>query len=191
MLRKILCIKMFIINSCLSLAFQQAEPVHNFSPKSDFELQGRIVLYDWDLHESTLSDDFVFMISDNPSYDFAYVRVIYRPFWGFDAPKATDRDGLDRMAFIGRGPRWRLSLYVPQNDEERSACNTVGLNPKYQDETGSGEILRYIPTPGATTAETGKIPPLASLPCFILNHKGLTRVIEDTKPKGGNRGQSP
>ena len=45
------------------------------------------------------------------------------------------------------------------------------VNHKYEDETGSGEIPRFIPTPGSNI---DKMPPVQSLHCYILKNNGLT-----------------
>ena len=141
-----------------------------FKNDSDTTLRGRIVLYDWATHETTSGDDFVVKTADSNE---PYARVIYKPFWGFDAPPAMPKDRLDRWAFVGRGSTWNFTVHPPQNVEEKAACSSHIVNHKYEDESGTGEIPRFVPTPGATTE---KIPSLQSLPCFILKREGLARV---------------
>jgi hypothetical protein len=131
-------------------------------------LHGRIVLYDWLAHETTNGDDFV-VKTDIPKEP--YVRVIYKPFWGFDAPAAEPKDKLARIAFIGRGARWNFAMHEPQSLEEKTGCSMVIVNHQYEDERGSGEIPRFIPTPGS---DVEKLPSPQSLPCYILKHNGLT-----------------
>jgi len=155
--------------SCAPLAAQDTV-LSQFKTSAETELRGRIILYDWFSHEHTSDDAFVVKTTDTK---LPYVRVLYRVYWGFDAPAAKETDVLDRWAFIGRGTMWSFFIHNPQEIEEKQACAFHINAYKYEDETGSGEIPRFIPTPGAGTAG---IPPIESLPCFILRRGGLTRV---------------
>jgi hypothetical protein len=65
-------------------------------------LQGRIVLYDWLLHETTQTDDFVLKMSNTRNGAARFARIIYKPYLGWDAPRAEARDVLDRLAFVGQ-----------------------------------------------------------------------------------------
>ena len=156
----------------LSVAAQQSIPGLQ-TGRSERKLHGRIVLYDWVSHETTANDDFVIKIPDAKDGSPTYARVIYRPFWGFDAPPAAAKEVLDRWAFVGRGASWEFTVYTPQTSQEIAACSAPIVNHKYEDETGSGEIPRFVPTPGA---ETEKVTSVQSLPCFILNRDGMARV---------------
>ena len=159
----------------LSVAALQS-PAEPLTGTGEKRLQGRIVLYDWASHEATTNDDFVLKTVDSKNSSPQYARVIYKPFWSFDAPKATAKDLLDRWAFVGRGASWSFTVHAPQNSEERVACSAPIANHKYEDETGSGEIPRFVPTPGA---DIEKIPSVQSLPCFILRRDGMARVTSD------------
>ena len=46
-------------------------------------MQGRIVMYDWALHETTANDDFVFKVLGPHKDEMHYVRVIYGPLSGW------------------------------------------------------------------------------------------------------------
>jgi hypothetical protein len=149
------------------------DPVSNpLKTGTDAQLRGRIVLYDWFSHDHTSSDEFVVRTPDPGQ---PYVRVIYKVYWGFDAPAATAKDMLDRWAFIGHGSMWIFSVHAPQSTEEKSACASPSLAHRYQDETGNGEIPQFIATPGADAVG---VPSIKDLPCFILKRDGLTRIVK-------------
>jgi hypothetical protein len=157
-------IPILMIGALLSLAQQ---PVSDTPITEETTFRGRIILYDWVEHEMTSGDDFIVKTIDlKPQF----TRVIYRPYWGFDAP--ASKDVLPRLAFIGRGKTWNFAVHAPRTSEERTACSPAILNHKYEDETGRGEIPRFVPTPGADTV---KVPALRTLTCFILNSRGLTQ----------------
>lgn len=160
------------IAAWLSAAAQQPIPSLQ-SGRGERKLHGRIVLYDWVSHETTANDDFVIKILDAKDGNPTYARVIYRPFWGFDAPPTAAKEVLDRWAFVGRGASWGFTVYTPQTSQEVAACSAPIVNHKYEDEHGNGELPRFISTPGA---EEANILSVASIPCFILNRGGLTRV---------------
>lgn len=174
----------FMIAASLPVAAQQPLP-NVLSGNTETTLRGRIVLYDWASHEATAKDDFVIKTMDAKDGNLRYARVIYKPFWGFDAPAAKAKDVLDRWAFVGRGASWSFVAHTPQASEERAACSAPITNHKYEDETGTGEIPRFISTPGA---EAEKVPPVHVLPCFILNRGGLARSdhAESVDLGGGN-----
>jgi hypothetical protein len=136
-------------------------------------MQGRIVLYDWVLHETTINDDFVLKLVRPRDSQPQYVRVRYGPALGWDAPNPSREDALDRWAFVGKGAVWSLTLHVPRSDVERTRCSSPIAGYKYEDETGTGEIPRFVRSPGA---EAEKIPDAQTLPCFILSKGGLKRV---------------
>jgi hypothetical protein len=142
---------------------------------SEIKLVGRIVLYDWVQHEMTSTDDFVVeVLLASGKGSARYARVIYQPFWGgWDAPPPEPKDVLNRWAFVGTGPKWTFLVHVPRTAQEKLTCSEPVRNHKYEDETGSGEIPRFVATPGAVS---GGIPPVQSLPCFILNRGGLAQA---------------
>lgn len=139
----------------------------------EIKLVGRIVLYDWVQHEMTSTDDFVVEASAASGKDRArFARVIYKPFWGgWDAPPPKRKDLLNRWAFVGIGPTWAFLVRAPGTAEEKRTCSEPVQNHKYEGETGTGEIPRFVATPGAVSVG---IPPVQSLPCFILERDGLT-----------------
>jgi hypothetical protein len=134
------------------------------------------VLYDWFSHEQTSNDEFVIKTSDPGT---PYVRLIYRAYWGFDAPTPSSKDVLDRWAFIGRGVMWTFSVHSPETSGEKMACAFSVAGFKYEDETGSGEVPRFILTPGA---DASGVPSISTLPCFILKRGGLARVDPSKQP---------
>ena len=133
--------------------------------------RGRIVLYDWFSHEFSASEDFVVKTFEPGT---PYIRVMYRPQWDFDAPaKESKKDVLNRWAFIAHGALWNFSVLQIKTNSQTNWCRIDTLNYNYQDETGRGQIPRFLPIPGASAKG---IPPVKSLPCFVLRPGGLTRV---------------
>lgn len=130
-------------------------------------IRGRIVLYDWFEHETTSGDDIVVKTTAPHS---RYVRIIYKPLWGFDAPSNPRIKRLDRLAFVGRGPILDFKVHAPETREQISACSSPLTDHVYKGKTGTEPIPRFVPTPGASKHG---IPPVSSLPCFILNENGL------------------
>jgi hypothetical protein len=171
---RIVTVIFLVCTAWLWLAGKQSDVFKN---DGNTVLQGHIVLYDWTAHETTSGDDFVVKTADANT---PYVRVIYKPFWGFNAPPAQPKDRLDRLAFVGRGANWSFVVHQPQSVEEKAGCSSRIVNHKYEDENGSGEIPRFIPTPGAATEQ---VPSLQSLPCFILKRGGLARLNSDNAPR--------
>jgi hypothetical protein len=152
-----------------TLDAQNALPAN--SVESDSQIfHGRIVLYKWSDHEYTFFDDFVVKTGDKIT---PFVRVIYRPLWGFDAPEPNANDRLDRYAFLAHGALWSFSVRNPGGELEKSACENVVTMVHYQDETGSGDLPVYVPTPGASIPGSFDI---RRIPCFILNFGGMKRV---------------
>lgn len=133
--------------------------------------RGRIVLYDWFSHEFSASEDFVVKTFDPRT---PYIRIMYRPQWGFDAPaEGSKKDLLNRWAFIAHGALWEFSVLQIKTDNQTNWCRLHTLTYKYEDETGRGEIPRFLSAPGASAKG---IPPVKSLPCFVLRPGGLTQV---------------
>ncbi len=112
-----------VLTLAASLAISQAK-----NDGESFVIRGRIVVYDWYLHEQTAWEDFVVKLQD-PGADLnqLYIRAIYRPIWGFDAPSPSPRDVLNRRAFVGRGPKWKIRVHPPKGSEERAACGEIQL----------------------------------------------------------------
>jgi hypothetical protein len=155
-----------VCTAWLSFSAQQALS-DLFNSENGVNLHGHIILYDWASHETTSGDDFVVKTADPGT---PYARVIYKPFWGFDAPSTSHKDVLDRWAFVGRGATWSFVVRAPHSVEEKAACSAFIVNHRYEDETGIGEIPRFVSTPGANVEKT---PSVQTLPCFILKHNGL------------------
>lgn len=130
-------------------------------------LRGRITLYDWLQHETTSTDDFV-VKTLAPSV--RYVRVIYKPEWGFDAPSSSGSTRLDRLAFVGRGPVWDFDVHAPETPEQVAACSAPITDHRYKAKSGTESIPRFVSAPGAVTHG---VPSINSLPCFILARNGL------------------
>jgi hypothetical protein len=89
-------------------------------------MQGRIVSYDWVLHETTANDDFVFKLVGPLNSQPKYVRVMDGPVLGWDAPNRSRDVALDRWAFGGKGAVWSLTLRSPRTADERSRCSSPG-----------------------------------------------------------------
>jgi hypothetical protein len=144
------------------------QPLPDLFPKNEQVLHGRTVLYDWYVHEFTLGDDFIVKTADSkmPS-----VRIVYKPFWGFDAPAAKPEDKLDKRAFIGVGD-WSFTAQVPMSAEEKGGCSSGRMTHPVvdEDEKVVQELPRYMPTPGAANESA---PALGTLQCFILKRNGL------------------
>ena len=149
----------------MMLAVQQ---VPDLVPKTDCTLKGRIVLYDWHAREFTAGDDFIVKTSDAKT---PYVRIVYKPFWGFDAPPVKPEDKLNKQAFIGIGD-WGFAVHVPISSEEKGGCSSVKMTHNVVDDDGKlvQELPRYMPTPGAASE---KAPSIEALPCLILKRDGL------------------
>jgi hypothetical protein len=148
---------------CMMAPAQQ--PLSDLFPKNERLLHGRIVFYDWHLHEFTAGDDFIIRMEDART---AYARILYKRFWGFDAPSSRPEDKLDRRAFLGVG-NWGFAVHVPVSAEEKGGCSQPG-GSYYEDETGTHKLPKYMPTPGAAGESA---PSIEKLPCFILKQDGL------------------
>ena len=100
-----------------------------------------------------------------------YVRIAYKPFWGFDAPAAKPEDKLDKRAFIGTGD-WNFTVHPAMISEEEAGCSLGKMTHNVVDEHQKviQELPRYMPTPGAASE---KAPFIETLPCFILKRGGL------------------
>ncbi len=104
-----------------------------------------------------------------------------------DAPNTSRADALDRLAFVGKGAVWSVTVRAPRTSEERARCSSPILNHKYEDESGTGEIPRFVHAPGA---ENEKIPAVQSLPCFILPKGRLKQIGIQPDRKPENPGQT-
>ncbi len=144
------------------------QPLPDLFPKNERVLHGRIVLYDWHAHEFTAGDDFIIKTNDAKA---PYVRIVYKAFWGFDAPPAKPEDRLDKRAFIGVGD-WSFTVRVPMSSEEKGGCSSGRMTHSVvdEDEKVVQELPRYMPTPGAAKESA---PALEVLPCFIVKRDGL------------------
>lgn len=128
-------------------------------------VSGRIIMYDWMLHELTNSDEFIFRASISSKGKPQFIRVIYRVNWGFDAPASPMARKLDRLAFVGRGASWEVVLHTPDTEDQKRACVAPIVPHRYQDEEGSGIFPRYVPTPGGQTLDEASV---SKMPCRIL-----------------------
>ena len=86
---------------------------------------------------------------------------------------------LDPFAFVGRGPTSIFRVHAPDSDSEKDWCRTVRPDQEVTDESGKGRIPTYVATPGA---EQEPVPPVQSLPCYVLNKDGLTVDKNTEKP---------
>ncbi len=143
-------------------------------PSGNSTIVGQIVLYDPYIHESTATDDFILRTNDTR---IPYVRITYRPMWGFDAPPASPDEILDRKAFNGDGSFWSFQLFIPANNSEESGgCNSSvwQFEERKNGTIGPSHISRFIPVPGTNIKD---IPPIATMPCYVLRHKGWSLLI--------------
>jgi hypothetical protein len=182
---------LFAFAGWISLSAQA--PLEIFAePPNNFVFTGQIVLYDPFIHRYSAADDFILRTNDPKS---PYVRINYRPMWGFDAPAATIDEILDRKAFSGDGSLWSFQIFRPaKNSEESFGCNsTVWQLEERKDGTiGQSHLSRFISVPGAAAKD---IPPIETLPCYVLRYKSWTRLtpaepaLKDKAPTA-NSGQS-
>ena len=128
--------------------------------------EGRIVMYDWFSHELTVSEDFVVETKDNQ-----YLRVVYAPL----TPEQSSNESLklDRLAFIGRGRLWKFDLHAPLSEQERMDCSHPAPDAEIDDEKGHERISVYMRSPGAQNI---RIPPIETLPCYVLSVGGMRPV---------------
>jgi len=155
---------------CSALCIAQNVELAPPENKPGTEFQGRIVLFDWFSHEFSTSEDIVVKTNDP---HVPYARIVYRAVWGFDAPAGTANDRLDRWAFIGHGAIWSFTVHAPRDDGWEAVCRPLSEGYPYEDETGRGTVPRYVPTPGS---DTSSVPPLKTLPCFLMERGGLRRL---------------
>ncbi len=125
-------------------------------------LRGRIVRFDWVLHETTLYDDFVVRTLPEENGEGAYVRIYWVPKGGqgWESPP-LHTPHLNRLSFVNIGPPWLFSVRRLTSVD----CPGVPADPELQDESGKRRIPRYFATPGA---EGEVVPPINALPCFRL-----------------------
>lgn len=169
-MKRILAFALLLMSVLLSSRAQDSGLPIGEDPKPTV-FRGRIVLYDWFSHEFSASEDFVVKTFDSNT---PYIRVMYRPQWAFDAPaEQSTNNVLNRWAFIAHGALWDFSVVQIKTDSQTNWCRLHTLTYKYEDESGRGEIPRFVPAPGANLAG---IPPVKDLPCFILKPGGLTQV---------------
>jgi hypothetical protein len=150
------------------------QPLSDLFPKTDQILHGHIILYDWHARDFTAGDDFIVKTTDAKMH---YVRIMYKPFWGFDAPQAKPEDKLDQRAFIGTAG-WSFTVHSPMSVEEQGGCSSAAHYYE-EDDVGTRELPTYMPTPGAVKESA---PSVNALPCLILTRDGL-RQESDPKHK--------
>ena len=153
------------------LSLEQTSSSRAQANEEDFEVKGRIVLFDWRRHglEDTFEEDFVVRISASKEQLPRYVRVIH-PGVASLAPEEVKRKyRLEQHLFIGRGDLWTFRLRRPQKGTlDQDFCNRSHEPIDVKDELGSVQLPAYFPTPGSLGE---KVPALASLPCFILTER--------------------
>lgn len=168
----------FIIGSAFllspSLGQQSVEPLIKEGP-----IRGRIVAYDWDLHETTSQENFVVRVLGENNKPLGYVRLIYGSL-PHDAPPSEYPPRLSRFAFIGQGRPWLFLTRAPSSAQEKLHCRKVFPDHLYDDGTRKGTIPRYVRTPGA---EGERIPPFETLTCFVLKRDGLRPPQGSSEPE--------
>ena len=134
----------------------------NSLPDASQPIRGRIVRYDWILHETTLNDDFVVETLPDEKGKSSYVRICWYPPWqGFEGPPDSTPH-LDRLAFVGAGSNWLFTVFPTKIGR----CAKIPPDPELLDESKKPKRLpRYFATPGA---EGESVPPINTLPCFQL-----------------------
>jgi hypothetical protein len=133
------------------------------------EVRGRVVRFDWGGHWSNVNDDLIVRVLPSDGNTKRYIRVVYQ-LGGQEAP-VDPGNILPFSAFIGRGPIWIFRVKQPITPHEKDSCRTDVIQSfPVEDESGKTTIPRFIPTPGA---EDEPVPPLETLPCFVLERGGL------------------
>jgi len=158
--------RLIYLIACLVLFAQEPPPLPRLPPSdmpSGEHIQGRIVLFAWLLQWSNSSGDFVVRVADKGG-EHRYVRMVY--FRDFHAPRDV-YPPLNQMAFVGKGAPWTFYISKPRDPE--SQCR-IQSDYTYENGNEKGTIPAYIRTPGG---EQDDIPPLESLPCYLLQRKGL------------------
>lgn len=122
---------------------------------------GRIVMYDWALHDG-MDDDIV--VNKGTLEHPERMRIHFQQYYGFDSPAESKR--IERLAFVGRGWKWKFRVRNPKSPEEIAACGARAVTPaQFIDESGQGEISRYMASPGGISLLDSTI---RALPCMIL-----------------------
>jgi hypothetical protein len=132
------------------------------------EVRGRIVRFDWGGHWSNVNEDLVVRVLPDAKSIRRYVRVTYQAGGG-EAP-VNAKDILPFSAFVGRGPVWIFRVKKPLTTQEKYSCGRVNPDIPVEEDSGKVVVPRYIPTPGA---ENEPVPPIETLPCFVLDRGGL------------------
>ena len=137
-------------------------------PSNKFVFVGRIVFYDPFIHRYTATDDFILRTSDPK---IPYVRIVFRPIWGFDAPSSPSDELIDRKAFNGNRVLWRFHVHFPANSGEEAGCrtNVWQLEERKDGTIVNSKISRFVSVPGASSSDT---PAFESLPCYVLERRG-------------------
>lgn len=155
--------------SALWTPLMAQDPLEIFAkPTNNFVFVGQIVLYDPLIHRLTATDDFILRTNAPKT---PYVRITYKPMWGFDAPQASLDEILDRRAFNGDHTLWSLQVHFPVNPEEAGGCKSQvwQVEARKDGTIVNSRISRFVPVPGARLND---IPALESLPCYVLKPKG-------------------
>jgi hypothetical protein len=133
----------------------------NVPQMRSFEVIGLVVRYD--LYNSGVQADIVLKSTDEANQ---YLRLIYSPHSGFDAPPLRPEEVLPKDMFSDATLLWSFRVHKPGNEDERIACKSdpIGLR---QDKKGNLETInRYHSLPGR---ESDVPPQIDKLPCFLVD----------------------
>ncbi len=126
-------------------------------------LTGRVIQYNHFVMGWTSNGDIIVTAAQ----DGRFVRLVYSPLdFGFDAPEARESQLLPRQMTTDKVRLWTFQIHPPLSDEERGPCAPP---PKKMLRRNGKPILLdtrvFVYVPGN---ETAKLPPVESLPCFVI-----------------------
>ena len=145
---------------------------HPPAPSANFTgvVRGRIVRYDPALRDLTYDEDFVVRVLSDGDGRRDYVRIVWRNF-STEVNRLDPYDRLNRSLFVGRGPTVVFHIHVPEKfTDAYTSCAGVLPDREIVDASGKGKIPTFVATPGA---EQEPVPPLGSLPCYVLDRGGM------------------
>ncbi len=136
------------------------------------------------MHLQWANEDLVVKTAD-PKMPF--VRVVYLPACCFDAPPVPVNDLFPHEALEATGREWEFLVHNPHWDWDKETCKANIAPVKFIDENGKAmkEEPRFKSTPGA---EVEKVPPIQTLPCFILKVRGWSPAKTEKTADGTSRG---
>ena len=160
------------------LSLEQTSSSRAQANEEDFEVKGRIVLFDWRRHglEDTFEEDFVVRISASKEQLPRYMRVIH-PGVASLAPEEVKRKyRLEQHLFIGRGELWTFRLRRPQKGTfDQDFCNRSHEPIDVKDKFRIGTTFSVL---SDARVAGRKSTALASLPCFILTERPTGQKAE-------------